>query len=144
MPRLLSIAALIAGTLAAATFALAQDAPDFMRRLYPPELIMRHGRDLGLTDAQRTAITTAVKETQAETLDLQWEMQDASQALAQLVGQERVDEKAAVAAAARALEVESRVKRAHLRLLIRIKNQLTPEQQKQLDGLRGVGGGIAR
>lgn len=119
--------------------ASAEDPPPFMRELYPPELIMRHGRDIGLSEAQRKAITQAVAETQATTLELQWDMQDAAQTLAELVSQDRVNEEAALEAAARVMEIEGRVKRAHLGLLIRIKNQLTPDQQQRLGQLRAKG-----
>ena len=119
--------------------ASAEDAPAFMQELYPPELIMRHGRDVGLSDAQRKAITGAVAETQATTLELQWDMQEAAQTLAELVRQDRVDEEAALEAAARVMEIEGRVKRAHLGLLIRIKNQLSPDQQRSLEQLRAKG-----
>jgi len=114
----------------------AEDPPPFMQQLYPPELIMRHGRDIALTEAQRKAITQAVAETQATTLELQWDMQDAAQTLTELVSQDRVDEGAALEAAARVMEIEGRVKRAHLGLLIRIKNQLSPDQQQRLGQLR--------
>ena len=114
--------------------------PAFMRLLYPPDLIMRHGRDVGLRPEQRKAITDAVAKTQAKTLELQWDMQEAAQTLAELVGRDRVDEEAALAAAARVMDLEGQVKRAHLGLLIRIKNQLDPEQQRRLRELRGAGG----
>ena len=48
----------------------------------------------------------------------------------------RVDREAALAAADRMFGVEQQVKRAHLGLLIRIKNTLTGEQQEELEGLR--------
>ena len=54
----------------------------------------------------------------------------------------RVDEKAALDQVARVLAIEAKVKQAHLRLLIRIKNALSPEQQQQLKQLRG--GAMAR
>ena len=113
--------------------------PEFMKALFPPELIMRHGREVGLSKDQRRAITDAVVKTQAKTLELQWDMQDAAQSLAALITKDRVDEKSALAVAAQVMEIEGRVKRAHLGLLIQIKNQLEPEQQKKLRELREGG-----
>ena len=46
---------------------------------------MRHGRELGLDASQRKAITKAVAETQAKALELQWDLQEAAQTLAELV-----------------------------------------------------------
>ena len=94
---------------------------------------------LGVRAEQREAITKAVTSTQAETLKLQWDMQEAAQELAALVRRDRIDEKAALDAAARVMDIESRVKLAHMSLLIRIKNQLDPDQQKQLRALRAKG-----
>jgi Spy/CpxP family protein refolding chaperone len=116
--------------------AAAEEPPPFMKGLYPPDLIMRHARDVALSADQREAITEAVTATQKQTLELQWDMQEAARTLGELVGQQRVDEEAALEAATRVMEIEGRVKRAHLGLLIRIKNQLSPEQQEQLGRLR--------
>ena len=119
-----------------ATAASAEDAPVFMQELYPPELIMQHAREVGLKTAQRKAITQAIAETQAKTLEMQWDMQDAAQTLAELVSQDRVAESPALDAAARVMKIEGQIKAAHLRLLIRIKNHLEPDQQKRLKALR--------
>lgn len=110
--------------------------PPFMAELFPPDLIMRYGRDIGLTSEQRAAITKAVSGTQAQTLEFQWDMQDAARLLGELLRPERVDERAALAAATRVMELEQKVKRSHLALVIRIKNQLTAAQQGQLRKLR--------
>ncbi|MGH7675565.1 MAG: periplasmic heavy metal sensor [Gemmatimonadales bacterium] len=117
----------------------AQPAPNdpVAAALYPPELVMQHQRRLALTAAQRSAITEAVAGLQAQVLDLQWRMQDEVQRLAELLGAPRVDAAAALAQADQVFDLERQVKRAHLTLLIRIKNSLTPEQQATLRELRG-------
>jgi Spy/CpxP family protein refolding chaperone len=135
MTATLALALLLFG----ASPALAQGPePEFMQQLYPPELIMRHGREIGLRPEQRKAITSAVAKTQATTLELQWDMQDAAQALSRLMSAERIDRTAAIDAAASVMELEGRVKRAHLGLLIDIKNQLDAEQQDRLRELRAA------
>ncbi len=100
---------------------------------------MRLAREIGLTPEQRSAITSAVSETQASTLELQWDMQDAARSLGKLVSRTRVDEETALDAAARVMEIEGKVKRSHLGLLIRIKNLLDAAQQNQLCALRSAG-----
>jgi len=115
------------------------DEPPFMQELFPPELIMRYARDVGITPAQRKAITGAVAETQSKTLELEWEMQDAAQALTKLMAADPVDEKAALEAASRVMDLEGRVKRAHLALLIRIRNQLDADQRAALKARRADG-----
>ncbi len=104
--------------------------------LYPPELVMQHQRRLGLTAEQRKAITETVAALQAQVLDLQWRMQDEAQRLGELLGGPRVDAPAALAQVDRVFDLERQIKRAHLTMLIRIKNTLTPEQQETLRGLR--------
>jgi RNA polymerase sigma-70 factor (ECF subfamily) len=59
-----------------------------------------------------------------------------SEKLADLLKGDTVDEKAALAQSERVLAAEQEIKQVHLALLIRIKNQLTPAQQKQLRELR--------
>jgi len=112
--------------------------PAFMAQLFPPDLIMRHATEIGLTEDQRKSISQAVSETQAEVFDLQWTMQDASAALTEQLRRETVDEAAALASAQRVMETEVRIKRAHLRMLIRIRNSLQPEQRGRLEALRSA------
>lgn len=117
--------------------AQSQPAHAFAEHLFPPELVMQHQRDIGLTDAQRQHITELIQETQSQMVQLQWEMADAKQALNEHVGSERVDEAGALTAADHLMKIENRIKHEHLKLLIGIKNVLDPEQQQQLRALRG-------
>ncbi len=113
-----------------------QKAPPFMREVFPPELVMQSARAIALRPEQRKAITQAIQQTQAKTLELEWDMQDAAGDLAHQISQTRVDSKAALAAMERVLSIEGQVKRAHMGLLIEIKNQLDAEQQKKLKAIR--------
>lgn len=111
--------------------------PEFMRYVFPPDLVMRHASEIGLSQEQRKAITEAVSRTQAETLEIGWDMAEAAKQLDRLLAEDKVDPKATLAAADRVMELELKVKRAHMRLLIELKNQLDPAQQQTLRGLRG-------
>jgi Spy/CpxP family protein refolding chaperone len=111
--------------------------PTFEDQLFPPELIMQHQSELALTAEQRAAITDAVKRLQSQVIDVQWQMQYEQQKLAQLLSQSPVDEETALAQIDRVLDLERQVKKAHLATLIRIKNTLTAEQQRQLLALKG-------
>ena len=104
-------------------------------RLFPPELVMIHQQHIGLTDAQRRAITGAITALQSKVVDLQWAMTSEQEALAELLDRPSVDEAAALARADRLMELERRVKHEHLATLIRIKNTLKPEQQARLRAL---------
>lgn len=105
--------------------------------LFAPELVMRHRARLEIDDAQWAQISGQVKELQREVVDLEWEMAEAAQELLDLVTLERVPEEETLAAAMRIFRVEGQIKTIHLRMLVRIKNVLTPRQQDELRRIRG-------
>lgn len=109
--------------------------------LYTPELIMQHRRTIGLTDEQRDAISRLISELQGEVLGLQWELLDEVEQLGAVTGRPRVELDRAIDEMGDVLDKEKEIKLAHLEMLVRIKNVLTPEQQAQLDRLRGSDGG---
>jgi Spy/CpxP family protein refolding chaperone len=109
------------------------------RFLFPPEVVMQQQRAIGLKPEQRTAITKAIQEFQTKILDLQWQMQDETQKFTELLDKPAVDQAAALAQIDKVLAVEREVKRAHIGLLILIKNNLTPEQQARLAQARSGG-----
>ena len=106
------------------------------RYLFPPELVMQQQQAIGLKPEQRTAITRAIKDFQGKVLDLQWQMQEETGRFGELLDKPLVDQAAALAQIDKVLAVEREVKRAHIGLLIQIKNQLTAEQQARLAQLR--------
>jgi Heavy-metal resistance len=110
--------------------------PGFLRTLFPPELIMQHQRAIGLRPEQHQAIHAAMRSTQEHILDLQWRLLAATEDLTKLLAAEQIDEAAATAKADEVIHLEQQFKRAHLVLLIRIKNLLDPQQQAQLAQLR--------
>ena len=139
-PRIccLALMALLAlpATLSAQQRPAGDSAQDFGRHLFPPELIMQHQQKIGLRPEQRTAITQAIQQLQSTVVDLQWRMQDEAQKLSELVQQPTVKEADALAQVDRVLAVEREIKRAHITMLIRVKNTLTREQQTTLTTLR--------
>jgi Spy/CpxP family protein refolding chaperone len=110
--------------------------PGFAEFLFPPELVMQNQKQLGLRPEQRGAITGAIKELQGKVLDIQWKMEEENQRLAELLQSSSVDSAAALEQIDRILNLERAIKRAHLALLIRIKNTLTQPQQAMLLELR--------
>jgi len=109
------------------------------RFLFPPELVMQQQQAIGLKPEQRTAITRPIKDFQGKVLDLQWQMQEETGRFGELLDKPLVDQAAALAQIDKVLAVEREVKRAHIGLLIQIKNQLTAEQQARLAQLRAGG-----
>jgi Spy/CpxP family protein refolding chaperone len=110
--------------------------PSFLENVFPPSLIMRHQSEIGLTDAQRETITKQMEETEKALVTLQWDVERESEKLGKLLAAGHVDEAAALRQADQVMSAEERLKKAHLTLLIRIKNDLTPAQQEKLRQLR--------
>jgi Spy/CpxP family protein refolding chaperone len=111
-------------------------APPFGRALFPPEMVMRHAQDIGLSDEQREEITSVIQQVQTDIVPLEWEVRERTEALADLLEEPRVDEATALAQVERVTEIENQMKKTHLTLLIRVKNLLSEDQQRQLLTLR--------
>lgn len=105
-------------------------------KLFPPELIMENQAALAVTPTQRDAILKEVEHGQTGILHLQWELQGEKEKLVAVLDADKVDEAKAKDQAAHVMDFENRVKSAHLMMLVRVKNTLTPTQQKTLRELR--------
>ena len=100
--------------------------------MFPPEMIMQHQRELGLTDEQKTFMRSEINRVSARFNDLQWQLQDAMEALHDSMKANPVNEQQAMGQLDKVLDTEREIKRLHMELAIRIKNRLTPEQQEKL------------
>src|SRR5712691_2955650 len=113
--------------------------------MFPPEMIMQHTRDLNLTDEQKTFMRGEIQKTTTRFNELQWQLQDAMEALHDSMKANPVNEQLALARLDKVLDTEREIKRLHFGLAISIKNKLTPEQQNKLHGMmmqmRGPDGG---
>ncbi len=110
--------------------------PAFAKSLFPPEMVMRHAQEIGLSGEQREQITAVIQQVQSDIVPLEWEMRERGQALQDLLEQPQVDEGAALAQVDRVTEIENQIKKTHLTLLIRVKNLLSDDQQQQLTALK--------
>src|SRR5260370_9997005 len=100
--------------------------------MFPPELIMQHTRDLNLTDEQKTFMRAEINRTTTRFNELQWQLQDAMEALHTLMKENTVNEQQALQQLDKVLDTEREIKRLHFGLAISIKNKLTVEQQTKL------------
>ena len=108
----------------------------FARYLFPPELVMAHQQAINLTERQRTAIKDAMVAAQSAMIQSQFRMSTEVETLQRLLQGVSLDEKKVLEQVDRVLAVEREIKWAQLTLMIRIKNQLTAEQQTALSRLR--------
>jgi Spy/CpxP family protein refolding chaperone len=103
----------------------------------------QHQRELALTEDQKTFMRGEINRTTARFNELQWQLQDAMEALHETMKANSVNEQLALSQLDKVLDNEREMKRAHMELAIRIKNKLTAEQQAKLQSMKppkGPGG----
>jgi|SRR5271165_4824888 len=130
MVRKIAIA-MLALSLAVSMRANAQTPPPDPIRdaLLPPDFVMDHQQELGLSDAQRKAILADVQAAQEHFLRSQRQIEAATSKLVDILRQSRIDQAKALAQMDAVLDLEREIKHAQLTLMIQVKNELTPEQQ---------------
>jgi Spy/CpxP family protein refolding chaperone len=108
--------------------------------MFPPEMIMQHQRELALTDAQKTYMRGEIQRTTNRFNELKWQLEDATEALHEILKGNQVNEPQAMAQLDKVLDAEREIKAIHMAMNIRIKNQLTPDQQMKLQTMRNTFG----
>ena len=109
--------------------------------LYPPEVVMEHQNELGLSESQRQVLRQEVPQATARFTELQWRLSAETERLATLLHGPVVAEREVLEQVDRVLALERDLKRTKIALLVRIKNTLTPEQQARVAALRSRKGG---
>src|SRR5256885_7485515 len=99
---------------------------------FSPEDVMAHQAEIKLQDDQRTKLSAEIGKAQAKLTDLQWQLTAEQEKLHKAVQPATVDEAATLKQVDRILAIEQELKRAQMTLMIRVKNTLTVEQQRQL------------
>ena len=97
---------------------------------------MQHQSEIGLQDAQRTALASAIQQAQAKFTEVQWKLSAEGEKLGRLLQSAQVDETQVLEQADRILAMERDIKRAQISLMVRIKNTLTAAQQAKLTEIR--------
>ncbi len=106
------------------------------RQLFPPEMVMGHQEELGLQEKQRAAIRSEVHKVQSRFVDMQWQLSEDAEKMANLLRATPIDEAKVLEQADKVMAQEREVKKMQLSLLVRIKNLLTPEQIAKLHEIR--------
>lgn len=104
--------------------------------MFPPDFILGHARQLGLTDDQKSYMRSEVQKTMNSFTELQWKLQDETEQLHETLKTTSVNEEQALAQLNKVLDIEREIKRLQIGLGVRLKNRLTPEQQSQLQKMR--------
>lgn len=117
----------------------AQQAPSpdpIAENLFPPDLVLSNQKAIGLDDTQKNYVRAEVLKAQTRFTELQFQLQDAMEALTGLLKQNPADEAQVLAQLDKVLNAEREVKHAQIALMVRIKNKLTTDQQARLRQLR--------
>lgn len=140
---------LVIGIILTVAFASAQQSPHppqptpghdpLAQFIFPPELVMQHQREIGLTAEQKIFLKGEIQRVTLRFTELQWQLQDAMEGLASVMKESSVNEQQAMAQLDKILDTEREIKHLHIGLAIRIKNKLTPEQQSRLQGMKRMG-----
>lgn len=113
-----------------------RDNNPIQRHVFPPDLVMAHQSEIGLSAEQREQIIAEVQRMEADLVPLRFEMGETAQKVARLLSAPRVDEEEVLPLVGRITELEGEIKKRHLTLVIRTKNLLSAEQQAKLRELR--------
>ena len=103
--------------------------------LFPPELILMNQLAIGLSTEQVDAIKKQVGDTHNRVLDAQVDLHRVTEQLHAALAPPKVDEAMVLSLASQAMDLEKKVKAAHLTLMIRVKNLLTADQQDKARAL---------
>ena len=114
----------------------AEEEDPFDGRLLSLELVMAHRNEIGLTKSQNEAIGELVVAVQQSVAGKSWEMQSAYFELMEVLDEPQIDEDRAIALAKQAVDTENEIKLEQMRLLIRLRNLLTPDQVAVLQARR--------
>jgi len=104
--------------------------------MFSLDMIMQHQRELALTDAQKTFMRNEQQRSTTRFNELEWQLQDAMEALHETMKGNKVNEQLALTQLNKVLDAEREIKTLHMGMAIRIKNQLTSAQQMKLQTMR--------
>jgi len=113
-----------------------QGKDPFAQFFYPPELIMQYKGKIGLSEQQEEVLRRLVDDATQSFNELNWELKSTTQELLDIIAEPRVDLAKAQGQLTKVLALEEQVKMLQLQVMITIKNQLTQQQQQQLDGYK--------
>ncbi len=103
-----------------------------VENLFSPELLMQNQKMLALSEEQKNAVKKEIQAAQSKFTDVQWQIQSEMETMAGLLKQDRVDEKQALAQLDKVLNLEREMKKTQVTLMVRMKNQLSPDQQSMI------------
>ena len=113
------------------------DGDVFKGKLFPPNIVLEHKDELGLTKEQFTAIRAAVVEVQANVAEHEWDLGVAYQEVMAELDHTPVDGGKVLEHIEAVLAAENEVKKLQVAMLVELRNLLTEEQMDYLRRVKG-------
>lgn len=138
-PFHLLLVAAIVGCAAANTLGQAPEQPptkQIEELLIRPDVVFRHRDKLGVSDEQWERIRATIEEAGSVAESLQAKTNQAMGKLAELLSSDSVAEEAALEQLDQVLAAEKEQKRLHMKIMVRLRNELTAEQRKVAEQLQ--------
>lgn len=104
----------------------------YQQQLFPTDQVLSNRAEIGLDDAQYEAVKNIYGDHIKPFTSLKSNLEKAQLALKKELEQSSVDEDKASGLMKQITQIESELKQLRLRMLVKVKNQLTPEQQERL------------
>ena len=111
-------------------------ADPLAERLFPPDLVLRNGEAIGLSDEKRQEILSRVEKAQARFQEFESALVKERAAMVVLLDREKPDETAVLKQLDNLLARERDIKREQFGLMLSLRNMLTAQQQVLLKELR--------
>jgi hypothetical protein len=132
MLLLLAVASFVVGAAGAA-----EPKPDvFKGKLFPPNVILEHQLELGLSKQQFTEIRKTVVELQGNVAEHEWDVREAYQNIMAELDRSPIDQDKVLEHVGAALRAENEVKKLQVAMLVKLRNLLTEEQVAYLEATR--------
>ena len=107
----------------------------FKGKLFPPNIILEHQDELGLSKEQFTAIRAAVVEVQSNVAEHEWDLREAYQRVLSDLDEAPINVDKVLDNVDAALRAENQVKKLQVTMLIKLRNLLTDEQVEYLQSV---------
>lgn len=108
----------------------------FQTELFPVETVLKYRSELELSEAQVSTIKKIYNDNITVFNTTKWDLDATQVDLNKLIAESKIDEKEALAKMDEVTKLEEKLKNQRLKMLIKIKNELTEKQQSTLKKLR--------
>ena len=130
MKKILIVLALITS----GTSVVAQDI--FQKALFSADMVLKYSTEIGLSDEKVTKVKKIYSDHIAEFNFMKWDLDKKLVRLNTYLSSPKVNEQSSLEQMEKVMSLEEELKRIRLRMLIKIKNELSESQQEQLKDLR--------